>query len=95
MATFQILLQNGSTEIIDGVDGYVGRVRDFIVDDDGWVIRHMVVDTGRWFPGMKVLVVPLWVESKPNNIVTTFKKSVEANSHFVFILMASKPISGT
>ncbi|MHC4250844.1 MAG: hypothetical protein ACYTKD_22295 [Planctomycetota bacterium] len=48
---------------IDAVDGYAGRVQDFIVDDESWVIRYMVVDTGRWFPGRKVLVVPLWVES--------------------------------
>lgn len=48
---------------IDAVDGYAGCVQDFIVDDESWVIRYMVVDTGRWFPGRKVLVVPLWVES--------------------------------
>ncbi len=48
---------------IDAVDGYAGRVQDFVVDDESWLIRYMVVDTGRWLPGRKVLVVPLWVES--------------------------------
>jgi hypothetical protein len=48
---------------IDAVDGYAGRVQDFIVDDESWIIRYMVVDTGRWLPGKKVLVIPLWIES--------------------------------
>jgi hypothetical protein len=48
---------------IDAVDGYAGRVRDFVFDDETWLIRYMVVDTGRWLPGRKVLVVPLWIES--------------------------------
>jgi hypothetical protein len=48
---------------IDAVDGYAGRVQDFIVDDETWIIRYMVIDTGRWLPGKKVLVIPLWIES--------------------------------
>jgi hypothetical protein len=48
---------------LDAVDGYAGRIRDFIVDDESWIIRYMVVDTGRWLPGRKVLVIPLWIES--------------------------------
>jgi len=47
---------------IDAVDGYAGRVRDFIVDDESWSIRYVVIDTGRWLPGRKVLVIPLWIE---------------------------------
>jgi len=47
---------------IDAVDGYAGRVRDFIVEDENWSIRYVVIDTGRWLPGRKVLVIPLWIE---------------------------------
>jgi len=44
-------------------DGDVGRVNDFIVDDDEWVVRYLVVDTGNWLPGRKVLISPSWVAS--------------------------------
>ena len=44
-------------------DGEVGEVDDFIIDDDDWHVRYLVVDTGHWLPGRKVLVSPSWVES--------------------------------
>jgi hypothetical protein len=37
-------------------DGDIGRVSDFYFHDDTWVIRYLVVDTGHWLPGRKVLV---------------------------------------
>lgn len=39
-------------------DGVVGYVDDFIVDDDGWAIRYIVVDSTFWLSGSKVLVIP-------------------------------------
>ena len=36
-------------------------MRDFLADD-GWNIRFLVVDTGIWLPGRKVLVSPHWIE---------------------------------
>jgi hypothetical protein len=48
---------------IRALDGDVGHVADFVVDDEGWVIRYMIVDTGKWLPGRKVLVAPRWVRS--------------------------------
>lgn len=39
------------------VDGEIGRVTDFYFDDEPWVVRYMVVDTGGWF-GPEVLIVP-------------------------------------
>lgn len=41
-------------------DDEVGHVEDFIVDDESWVIRYVVVDTRNWLPGRKVLVAPDW-----------------------------------
>jgi uncharacterized protein YrrD len=38
----------------------VGSVGDFIVDDATWKIRYLVVDTGKWWFGRKVLVAPQW-----------------------------------
>ncbi len=42
-------------------DGEIGHVEDFVVDDEAWVIRWMVVDTGNWLPGRKVLVSSQWI----------------------------------
>jgi uncharacterized protein YrrD len=35
-----------------------GRVTDFVMDDKTWAIRHLVVDTGHWLPGKRVLIAP-------------------------------------
>lgn len=43
-------------------DGDLGEVIDLLVDTDGWMIRYMVVDTGRWLPGKQVLIAPSWIE---------------------------------
>jgi sporulation protein YlmC with PRC-barrel domain len=39
-------------------DGKIGTVKDFLFDDRTWKIRWMVVDTGGWLTGRKVLVHP-------------------------------------
>ena len=47
---------------IEAVDGEVGHVSDFILDDETWAIRYLVVDTQNWWPGKKVLIAPQWIE---------------------------------
>lgn len=42
-------------------DGDIGHVEDFLVDEDGWRVRYMVVDTRNWLPGRKVLIAPQWI----------------------------------
>lgn len=37
-------------------DGSLGSVHDFYFDDRYWTIRYLVVDTGSWLPGRKVLI---------------------------------------
>ncbi len=37
-------------------DGRIGTVNDFLFDDQSWKARWLVVDTGVWLPGRKVLV---------------------------------------
>jgi hypothetical protein len=39
-------------------DGSLGDVSDFLFDDATWLIRWLVVDTGNWLPGRKVLLPP-------------------------------------
>jgi len=43
---------------IDALDGEIGSVHDLYFDDQTWSIRYLVVDTGKWLPGRKVLVAP-------------------------------------
>jgi hypothetical protein len=45
---------------IHGTDGAIGHVDDFITDDVTWEVRYLVVDTGNWWVGKKVLVAPHW-----------------------------------
>ena len=47
---------------IHASDGPVGHVDDFIIDDEAWVIRYLIVDTRDWLPGKKVLISPRWIE---------------------------------
>lgn len=39
-------------------DGDIGSVSEVYFDDQRWVIRHLVVDTGGWLTGRNVLVSP-------------------------------------
>lgn len=43
-------------------DNEIGHVEDFIVDSENWALRFLVVDTGDWLPGRKVLVPPVWIK---------------------------------
>lgn len=49
--------------VLQARDGDLGEVDDFLVDDRAWTIRWLVVDTGSWLPGKRVLVSPEWVET--------------------------------
>jgi hypothetical protein len=39
-------------------DGEIGHVKDFYFDDQKWVVRYLVADTGSWLSGRKVLISP-------------------------------------
>ena len=47
---------------IQAPDGEIGHVEDFIIDDETWAIRYLIIDTRNWWPGKKVLVSPHWIE---------------------------------
>jgi sporulation protein YlmC with PRC-barrel domain len=47
---------------IQASDGMIGHVEDFILDDEAWAIRYIVVDTRNWMPGKKVLVSTQWAQ---------------------------------
>ena len=55
--------QDVSDHHIQAVDGEIGHVEDFIIDDENtWAIRYLIIDTRNWWPGKKVLVSPHWIE---------------------------------
>jgi sporulation protein YlmC with PRC-barrel domain len=47
--------------VVSATDGVIGQVNDFYLDDEKWVIRYLVVDTGDWLLSRKVLVSPIAV----------------------------------
>ncbi len=45
------------------VDGEIGHLDGFILDDDNWSVPYIEVATRNWWPGKKVLISPAWIES--------------------------------
>ena len=43
-------------------DGEIGHVEDFLIGDD-WRIHYLAVDTKNWWPGNKVLIAPLSIQT--------------------------------
>lgn len=56
---------------IEASDGRLGTVSDLLFEDVGWVVRWLVVDTGNWLPGRKVLL-PLSVLGRPDRVLRHF-----------------------
>lgn len=48
---------------IAATDGEIGSLDDVYFDDQSWTVRHLVVDTGTWLPGRRVLVPPHAVQA--------------------------------
>ena len=44
---------------IEATDGPIGHVKDFYFDDQAWVVRYLIVQTGGWLASRKVLVSPM------------------------------------
>jgi hypothetical protein len=56
--------QDVSGHHLQAADGEIGHVEDFIIDDEAWVIRYLIIDTRNWWPGKKVLISPQWIERR-------------------------------
>ncbi len=46
---------------MEGTDGELGKVAKFYFDDQAWIIVYLVVKTGNWLSGRKVLISPVAV----------------------------------
>jgi hypothetical protein len=47
---------------IQASDVEIGNVEDFIVDDETWAIRFLIINTRNWWPGKEVLISPKLIE---------------------------------
>jgi hypothetical protein len=41
---------------VHGSDHAVGHVEGFLLDDQDWMVRYLIVDTHNWWPGDHVLL---------------------------------------
>lgn len=72
---------------IHAADGEIGHVVDFIIDDETWAIRYLVIDTQNWWPGKKVLLSPLWIErvswSESQVFVKMSRSTIKESPEFI------------
>jgi len=76
-------MKDVSGHTIQATDGEIGHVEDFVIDDEPWAIRYIVVDTGNWWPGKKVLVAPPWISH------------VDWKSSNVYVNMSCEAVKGS
>ena len=75
---------------IQAKDGEIGHVEDFIVDDETWMIRYLIVDTLNFWEGKKVLISPRWI-----NRVSWDKAKVFVNLSRAAIKQSPEYIEGS
>jgi sporulation protein YlmC with PRC-barrel domain len=78
---------------IEASDGRIGSIDDLLFDDTTWKIRWLVVDTGTWLTGRKVLLHPSAVQTVDHDDqrlqVTLTRKQVEDSPD----ILADWPVS--
>jgi hypothetical protein len=78
---------------IGAADGDIGGVETVYFDDQAWTVRYLVVDTGGWLSGKKVLISPRSVERLDSNqarVGTNLtREQVEKSPH----IDTQKPVS--
>ncbi len=67
---------------IHASDGVIGHVDDFLIDEAGWALRYLVVDTSNWIGGRTVLISAAAIERvdpvKREIYVTLSRQAVES-----------------
>lgn len=43
-------------------DDAIGHLEDFVIDEESWAIRYLIVDTSNWLPGKHVVISPQWIK---------------------------------
>lgn len=47
---------------VQALDGEMGHIEGFLVEDQGWILRYAVVDLRNWLPGRRVIIAPQWIK---------------------------------
>jgi len=78
---------------LHATDGSLGTVSDFLFDDSIWKVRWMVVDTGNWLPGRKVLIHPSAVISAEHEARTLNVELTKAQVEGSPAILKDRPVS--
>ncbi len=68
---------------LQALDGEIGHVEDFVIDDETWAIRYLIVGTKNWWPGKKILLSPQWIERvswSESSVFTNLSRETIQNS---------------
>jgi len=67
-------------------DGEIGQISDVLVGDPDFRFRYLVIDTGTWLPGRKVLLSSAWISSvqpaKETVVVNIEKKRITESPRY-------------
>ena len=80
---------------IQAMDKDIGHIEDFIVDQNMWVIRYLIIDTSNWLPASKrVLVAPTWADrvdwAKRKVLIDLTSKQVKNSPEFDYSLPVNR-----
>jgi len=71
---------------LEANNGSIGHIADFLIDDETWAIRYLVIDTRNYWPGKKVLISPKWIESlsweESKIVVNLSKESIKLSPEY-------------
>jgi hypothetical protein len=62
---------------IHATDGDLGHVQGYLLDEETWAIRYLIVNTSNWWLGHPVLIAPDWIEEvswEHANVTTTLNR---------------------
>jgi len=78
---------------LNGLDGEIGKIKEFYFDDHYWTIRYLVADTGNWLRDRQVLISPRALGAINKNVkniaVNLTKKQIEDSPS----ISSDKPVS--
>jgi hypothetical protein len=72
---------------IQAKDGEIGHIEDFIIDEEMWAIRYLIIDTQNWWPGKRVLLSPKWINriswSKSKAFIDLPRETIKQSPEYI------------
>ncbi len=79
---------------VQALDGEIGHITDFVVDDATWTIRYLIVGTKNWWPGKQVLISPLWIErvswAESKVVINLSREAIQESPEFTSEALISR-----